>query len=82
MRLDYDLFDKIAEELMCNKKPQQQIELKTNVSIMKKILVLSILALGLYISAQNIEKKCKSCGKLISQCQYKGRHPELRKYLI
>ena len=34
-----------------------------------------MLALSLIISAQNVEKKCKSCGKPISQCQYKGRHP-------
>ena len=34
-----------------------------------------MLALSLIISAQNIEKKCKSCRKPISQCQYKGRHP-------
>ncbi len=44
---------------------------------MKKISIVSMLALSLIISAQNIEKKCKSCGKLISQCQYKGKHPKV-----
>ena len=53
------------------------MELKNSVSIMKKIVILSMLAISLIISAQIIEKKCKSCGEPISQCQYKGRHPEL-----
>lgn len=35
-----------------------------------------MLALSLIISAQNIEKKCRSCGKAISQCRYKGKHPQ------
>ena len=26
------------------------------------------------VDAQNIIKKCKTCGKPISQCQYKGTH--------
>ena len=54
------------------------MELKNEISIMKKISIVSMLALSLIISAQNIEKKCKTCKKPISQCQYKGRHPELR----
>lgn len=28
-------------------------------------------------SAQNITKKCKTCGKPIVQCQYKGKHPAI-----
>lgn len=50
------------------------MELKNSVSIMKKIVILSMLALSLIISAQNIEKKCKTCGKLISQCEFRGKH--------
>lgn len=50
------------------------MELKNKVSIMKTVLVFFLLAVSLTVSAQNIEKKCKSCGKLISQCQFKGRH--------
>jgi len=42
---------------------------------MKKIVMLSILALSLIISSQNIVKKCKTCGKPISNCTYKGEHP-------
>lgn len=53
------------------------MELKNKVSIMKKIVILSMLAISLIISAQIIEQKCKSCGEPISQCQYKGRYPEL-----
>lgn len=34
-----------------------------------------MLALSLVISAQNIEKKCKTCGKVLSACSYHGRHP-------
>ena len=37
--------------------------------------MLSILALSLIISSQNIVKKCKTCGKTISNCTYKGMHP-------
>jgi hypothetical protein len=42
---------------------------------MKKIVILSMVALSLIISAQNIEKKCKTCGKVLSACSYRGRHP-------
>ena len=44
---------------------------------MKKIIALSMLALSLIVAAQNIVKKCKTCGKPISQCQYKGNHQNL-----
>ena len=43
---------------------------------MKRIITIIILALSLIISAQNIEKKCKTCGKPIANCIYKGRHPK------
>ena len=43
---------------------------------MKKIVTLSMLALSLIISAQSIEKKCKTCGKVLSACSYRGRHPK------
>jgi hypothetical protein len=42
---------------------------------MKKIVMLSMLALSLFISAQSIEKKCKTCGKPIAKCTHKGEHP-------
>ena len=46
---------------------------------MKKISIVSMLALSLIISAQNIEKKCKTCKKPISQCRYKGKHSQSSK---
>lgn len=42
---------------------------------MKKIFLLSMLALSQTILAQKIEKKCKTCGKQISECKYNGKHP-------
>lgn len=35
-----------------------------------------LLLFGSSIVAQNISKKCKTCGKPIVQCQYKGNHPQ------
>lgn len=51
------------------------MELKNSVSIMKKIVLLLMLVLSLIISAQSIEKKCKTCGKVLSVCSFHGRHP-------
>ena len=45
-------------------------------TIMKKIVILSMLVLSQIISAQSIEKKCKTCGKVLSACSYRGHHPK------
>ena len=44
--------------------------------MMKKTIILLMLTLTTNISAQNVEKKCKSCGKSFSQSRYKGKHPQ------
>lgn len=44
---------------------------------MKKIVLLYVLLISVAISAQIVTKKCKTCGKPISQCQYKGNHQNL-----
>lgn len=50
------------------------MELKNSVSIMKRIVLLYVLLISVAISAQIVTKKCKTCGKLISQCEFKGKH--------
>jgi hypothetical protein len=50
------------------------MELKNNVSNMKKIAIIYVLLISAVISAQNVKKRCKTCGKLISQCEFRGRH--------
>lgn len=42
---------------------------------MKKVILLWCLLLAMGTNAQNITKKCKTCGKPLVQCQYKGKHP-------
>lgn len=48
------------------------MEKKSN---MKTFILLIVLCVYSTVNAQNIRKKCKSCGKPIAQCQYKGAHP-------
>ena len=50
------------------------MELKNSVSIMKKIAIIYVLLISVVVSAQNVIKRCKTCGKLISQCELRGKH--------
>ncbi len=46
--------------------------------MVKKLFVLSLALLFFsLVQGQNIEsKKCRTCGKLLKECQYKGKHPQ------
>lgn len=37
-------------------------------------LIIGFIFLSIFTDAQNISKRCKTCGKPISQCKYKGNH--------
>ena len=41
---------------------------------MNKFIYL-LLLVCLTVNAQDIKKKCKTCGEPIAQCKYKGNHP-------
>lgn len=42
---------------------------------MKQLFFILLLCVCCSIDAQNVSKKCKTCGKNIAQCQFKGQHP-------
>lgn len=42
---------------------------------MKQVFFILLLCVCCSIDAQNVSKKCKTCGKNIAQCQFKGQHP-------
>lgn len=42
---------------------------------MKLIVYLIIICAYCSVNAQNVSKKCKTCGKVLSSCSFRGQHP-------
>lgn len=45
---------------------------------MKYLFAFFMLIVCVFANAQNIEKKCDTCKKIIKDCKYKGRHPNCK----